>query len=79
MSPICLIKGCHPESTACRCRRCGRSMHGWQQIEKNEIHSELLGHTRDGLMRYARAFQVKHRCASCGVERDEVLSEHVDH
>ena len=54
-------------------------MHGWQQLEKTEIHAELIGLTRKGLMQYDKTFQIKHRCACCGQDRLERFSEFVDH
>ena len=79
MSILCLIKGCQPDASSCRCRRCGRVMHGWRQVEKNELESELLGLTREGLMRYHMLFEIKERCATCGIERGQTLAEAVDH
>jgi len=79
MSLICQIIGCHQESDVCRCRRCGRPMHGWRQIEKKEIRVELIGLTRKGRMKYDKTFQIKHRCACCGQDRLERFSEIVDH
>ena len=79
MSLLCLIKGCRPETSSCRCRRCGRTMHGWRQVEKHELASELFGRTRKGLMRYHFIFRIKDRCASCGIEREQTCLEWVDH